>query len=129
MWRFGAAALLCHGRESGTPLSLDLYIDIHQRNCSRRYSGNSGSVAQSTGTDFDQLLLHFAREPAHRFVIKPLGNRALLGLLQPLNRPLLLLEIAFVFDLRLDRLEFIAQDGREAVMRRRSYVARHILVG
>jgi hypothetical protein len=55
------------------------------------------------GTTFPSFLLHFARQAAHRLVIEPIRNAALLGLFQPFDRALLLVEIPGILDLSFDR--------------------------
>src|SRR5581483_994219 len=110
------------------PLRLNLDVDVHQRNGGWRNTRDSGGMAQRARTDFGQLFLHLAREPAHRAVVEPFGNVALLSFLQPVDGALLLLKIAFVFDLRFDGLEFVADGRGKYVVRRASCVVRNISV-
>jgi len=63
--------------------------------------------------NFRQLLLHLARKPADRRVTKPLRYGPLLGFFQAINGALLLLEIAFVFDLGFNGFQFVAEGRRE----------------
>ena len=72
--------------------SLNLDVDIHQRNRGGRHSRNTRRLADGPRTYFRQLLLHFAREPADRVIVEPLGDGMLLGFLQPFHRALLLHE-------------------------------------
>ena len=68
-------------------------------------------MTQGLGTDFAQLLLHFSGKAAHSGVIEPVGNVALLGLLQAIDGSLLLAEIAFVLDFGFYGFEFVASGG------------------
>ena len=61
-----------------------------------------------------ELFIHLAREAGNLSVVEPVGDRALLGALQPLDGFGLLVEIAGIFDLGLDRLQFVADFRRKA---------------
>ncbi len=60
-----------------------------------------------------ELLFHLARQPADGRVLEPFGNCTQLRFLQSIDRLLLLLQIARVLDLRLDRLQFVAHFRRQ----------------
>jgi len=96
-------------------LCLNFYVDINQGHCRRSDSRYARRVTKGTRANLDQLFLHLARKPTNRVVVKPFGNVTLLGFLQPLDGELLLLQIAFIFDLCLYGLEFIANRRGENV--------------
>src|SRR6185369_16014434 len=74
-------------------------------------------MSQRSRADLDQLFLHLARKPAYRAIVKPLGNIALFGLFQSFDRALLLLQVAFVLNLGLDRFKFVANRRRKNAVR------------
>src|SRR6516225_1053236 len=78
--------------------SLQFDIDVDQRNRGWRDAGDAGGVAEGAGADFQELLLHFAREAADGAVVEPVGNGSLLGLLETVDGALLLAEVAGVLD-------------------------------
>ena len=107
-------------RESGVSASLqggglfaaaglELDVDVHERDRGRSDSGNAGGVAESARTNFEELFLHLAREAADGAVVEPVGNGALLGLLEAIDRTLLLREIAGVLDFSFDGFEVVAR--------------------
>src|ERR1035441_1202344 len=98
-----------------SPLNLDIYVD--QRNGRWRHAGNARGLPDRLGDDFAQLLLHFARQPADRLVVEPIRNAALLGLLQPIDGALLLVEVSGIFNLRFDGLELVADFRRKTNLR------------
>src|SRR6266566_5645316 len=79
-------------------------------------------MAQGTRTNFQQLLLHLARQAAYRTIVEPFRDVALLRFLQTLDGPLLLLQIAFVFDFGFHGFEFVADGGKQSVVGRWSLV-------
>ena len=90
---------------------LDLDENVDQRNRRRGHTGNAARLGQSARAHALQFFVHLAGEAADRGVIKPFGDGALLGLLQPLNGALLLLQLAGILDGGLDGFQFVA-DGR-----------------
>src|ERR1700751_278903 len=82
--------------------SLDLDVHIHQRHRSRRNSRNAASLSQGLRADMLELFFHLARQATDARVIEPIGNVALLSLLQPLYGLLLLIEVTGVLDFGLD---------------------------
>src|ERR1700726_3650629 len=87
------------------PLNLDINID--QRDRSRSHARNARSLSYRLRDNLPKLLLHFARQPADRTVVKPIRNPPLLGFLQPFNRTLLLVKISRILNLSLDRLKLV----------------------
>src|SRR5438876_2741434 len=77
---------------------LDLDENVDQRNGRRGHTGDAARLGQSARAHALQFFVHLAGEAADRGVIKPLGDRALLGLLQALDGALLLLQVTGVFD-------------------------------
>ena len=87
---------------------LDLDVDVDQRDGRGGDAGDAAGLAQRAWADVHHLFVHLAREAGDLAVIEPVGNRALLGALQPLDGFGLLVEIAGVLDFGLDGLEFVA---------------------
>src|SRR5208283_1618857 len=87
-----------NGRGLFPPARLNLDIDVDERNRGGRDSGNTRSLPDGLRLHLAQLLLHFARQAADGVVVEPLGDVALLGFFQAVNSPLLLVEIAGIFD-------------------------------
>src|SRR5208282_4339877 len=107
--------LKCRGLLPPPRLDLDIYVD--QRNGRRGNSGNARGLAKRLRDDFPELLLHFARQTAHRAVVEPIRNAPLLGLLQAVNGALLLVEVSGIFNFSFDGLELVP-DFRREMMRR-----------
>src|SRR5215467_4308759 len=105
-----------------SPLSLNPDINIEECHCRRGHPRDSRGMPQRTWTNFHQLFLHLARKSAHRLVVEPFWNCALLGLLQAFDRALLLQQVAFVLDFGLDGLEFVADSGSQSVVCRSLFV-------
>src|SRR5882724_1092909 len=94
---------------------LDLDVDVNQGHSGGSYPWNARGLAEGLRRDVAELLLHFAGEAADRTVVEPLGDVALLGLFQAVDGPLLLVEIAGIFDFGFERLEFVTDVGGQGV--------------
>src|SRR6185437_12372409 len=79
----------------------------------RGHSRNPRSLPQRPWANALQLFIHLAREAADFAVIEPLRNHALLSLLQAFHGLLLLIEIAGIFNFRLDGLHLIPRRRRK----------------
>src|SRR6185312_7764196 len=60
-----------------------------------------------------ELFIHFARQATDFSVVEPLGDYALLGFLEALNRLALLVKIARIFDFRFHGLHLVARGSRK----------------
>ena len=89
---------------------LDLDEDVDQGDGSGGDAGDAAGLSESAGADVHHLLAHLARKAGDLGVVEPVGNGALLGALEALDRLGLLVEIAGVLDFGFDGLEFVA-DG------------------
>src|SRR6185312_7509727 len=92
-------------------LNFDVYI--HQRHCRRSHAGDARGVADGAWLDLGELFLHFAGKSADGAVVEPVGNISLFRFLKSLNRAVLLLQVALIFNFRLDRFELVADFRRE----------------
>ena len=70
-------------------------------------------MAESSGTDLEEFLLHFAGKAADGAVVEPVGDGTLLGFLQAIDGALLLGKIAGIFDFGFDGFEVVAFAGRQ----------------
>src|ERR1700757_3584528 len=73
----------------GTP-RLNFNKNVDQRDRRRGYAGNAAGLPDRARTDAQQFFFHLPRQAADGSVVEPVGNVALLRLLQPLDRLLLL---------------------------------------
>src|ERR1700680_3781274 len=94
--------------------ALDLDVDVDQGDSGRGDAGDAAGLAEGHGADAVEGLLHLAGEAADAAVVEPGGDGALLGLLHALDGAALLVEVAGVLDLGLDRLHLIADPSGEA---------------
>ena len=106
---------------------LNLDIDVDQRDRGGRYAGNARGLAESLWDDFSEFFLHLAGQSAHRPVIEPFGNVALLGLLQAFDGALLLIEVSGILDFGFDGLELVADFGGKSITAEDAEVAEELL--
>src|ERR1019366_1644449 len=111
----GSVQFLASAEGGGGRMLARLNLDVHvdQRDGGRRDAGNAAGLAQGAGADARQLFIHLARQAAHSGVVKPVGNEALLRPLQALDGFALLIEVAGVLDLGLDRFQLVADFRRQ----------------
>src|SRR5882672_7135222 len=95
------------------PLRLDFDEDVNQGHSRRRHSWDARGLSQCARLHVGELFLHLVREPADGAVVEPSRDASLFRLLHPLHGALLLQQVAFILDLGLHRLEFIADFGRK----------------
>ena len=89
---------------SAARLDLDVHVDERYR----RDAANPASLTERARADAGELFVYLTGQARDLAIVEPIRNSALLGLLQPLDRFLLLVEITGVLNLGLDRLELAA---------------------
>src|ERR1043166_4489031 len=67
-----------------------------------RDAGGSRGLAQRPGTYTAQFVLYLAGKSGDSLILEFYRNRAAFGVFQPLDLPLLLLDVAAILDFRLD---------------------------
>ena len=72
------------------------------------YAGNAGGLAKGERSDPRELFDHLAREAGNLAVLEPVGDAASSGASHSLDLFLLLLKIAFVFEVGVDASRFLA---------------------
>src|SRR5580704_4083958 len=77
--------------------TLDLDINMDQTDGCRRYPCDAAGLPQRQRPQPRERLLHLARQAAHRVIVEPRRNCALLRLPHLLHRAPLLVEVAGVF--------------------------------
>lgn len=94
--------------EPASAARLDLDVHVDERYRRGRDAGNPASLTERARADAGELFVHLTGQARDLAIVEPIRNRALLGLLQPLDRFRLLVEITGVLNLGLDRLELVA---------------------
>ena len=92
---------LQRGLLGGAPLE-EFDVAVDEGNGGGGDAGDARSLSEGERADARQLLHDFARKPGNLVVIEPVGDATRFGALHPLDLLLLLLEIAFVLEIRLD---------------------------
>ena len=105
-----ASCSACRRRARLLP-RLNFDVNIDQRDRGGRDARNAAGLTESARTDARELLVHLARKAADLAVLEPVGNDALLRLLQPLDGLGLLVEVAGVLDFGFDGLELVANSS------------------
>src|SRR5258706_406158 len=91
----------------GGGLGMLAFLDRWARDHDIQLKLFSPSRSVVDGLVSNRSILHFARQSAHRAVIEPIRNPALLGLLQPFDGTLLLLKISGILDFSFDGLKLV----------------------
>ena len=93
--------------------ALDFDVDVDEADGCWRYACYAAGLAQGTGTDSGESLLHLGGEAADGGVVEPCRDGALLGFAHLFDGAALLVEVAGVFDFGFDCFHLVADPGRE----------------